>query len=143
LLTRYRNPDSPQWLPVIQDSSMVRYTGQKNSLENPEWKWGPMRFVYIQYASDPIVFFSTDLYRREPDWMKGERGHDVSSEFRWFPVVTFFQVLFDLPMAEKVPRGNAHNYSASSYINGWISVTDPENWDKDDVENLKLQFNGR
>jgi uncharacterized membrane protein len=50
----------------------VRFTAQENALDIPGAQWGPMRFVYIQYASDPMVFFSTDLYRREPEWMKGE-----------------------------------------------------------------------
>jgi len=140
LLTKQRNKESPQWLPVIQDSSLVRFTAQENKLRNNDWHWGPMRFVYIQYASDPITFFSTDLYRKQPDWMKGERGHDVSPEFKWFPMITFFQVLFDLPMADKMPRGHSHNYSASSYIDGWLEVTSPENWGDKEIRRLKLRF---
>ena len=128
MLTRYRKEGSPQWLPIIQDSSMVRFSAQENSLKNESWIWGPVRVVYIQYASDPIVFFSADLYRKEPDWMKGVRGYDVSKDFQWYPLITFFQVLFDIPMAEKMPRGSSHNYSAGSYIDGWVEVTAPNNW---------------
>jgi uncharacterized membrane protein len=135
-----RNPGSPQWLPVIQDSSIVRFTGQTNALDIAGAEWGPMRFVYIQYASDPMVFFSTDLYWREPDWMRGERGHDVSRSLTWYPVVTFLQLLFDLPMADRIPRGNAHNYSASSYIDAWIAVTQPENWNDANIQRLKKLF---
>lgn len=136
LLTKYRNPDSPQWLPSVQDSSMVRFTAQENALHNKDWQWGPMRFVYVQYASDPIVFFSTDMYRKEPDWMKSPRGHDVSQAFQWFPLISFFQVLFDLPMADKVPRGNGHHYSASSYIDGWVEVTSADGWSKEQGKKL-------
>ncbi|QBG36250.1 alpha/beta hydrolase [Litorilituus sediminis] len=128
LLTKNRNPNSPPWLPQVQDGSMVRFTAQENALNNRDWQWGPMRFVYVQYASDPIVFFSTDMYRKEPDWMKQPRGHDVSPAFQWLPLISFFQVLFDLPMADKVPRGNGHHYSASSYIDGWLAVTAPKSW---------------
>jgi uncharacterized membrane protein len=135
-----RNPGSPQWLPVIQDSSIVRFTGQTNALDIAGAEWGPMRFVYIQYASDPMVFFSTDLYWREPDWMRGERGHDVSRSLTWYPVVTFLQLLFDLPMADRIPRGNAHNYSASSYIDAWIAVTQPESWNEANIQRLKKLF---
>ena len=104
---------------------------------------GPLLFVYTQYASDPMVFFSMDLYRREPDWLKRKRGHDVSSALRWYPIVTFLQILFDLPMADRIPKGNAHNYSASSYIDAWIAVTEPSGWDDSNLFRLKDEFEGR
>lgn len=142
-LTRKRNPDSPQWLPIIQDSSLVRFTAQNNNLVHPDISWGPMRFVYIQYASDPMVFFSTDLYRHEPDWLKGQRGPDVSPALKWYPIVTFLQILFDLPMADRVPKGNAHNYAASSYIDAWLAVTQPHSWEEPEIIRLKTVFKGR
>jgi len=142
-LTRDRKQGSPQWLPVIQDSSVIRFTAQNNALNITGATWGPLRFVYIQYASDPMVFFSMDLYRREPDWLKGKRGHDVSPDLRWYPIVTFLQILFDLPMADRIPKGNAHNYSASSYIDAWIAVTEPLGWDDSDLLRLKDEFEGR
>jgi uncharacterized membrane protein len=140
LLTKQRNIDSPQWLPVIHDGSLVRFSAQTNQLKNGDWTWGPMRFVYIQYASDPMVFFSLDLYRKEPDWMRGVRGHDVSPDFKWYPVITALQVLFDLPMADRMPRGSSHNYSANSYIDGWIEVTQPENLSPDDEDKIRTHF---
>lgn len=142
-LMQLRQSDSPVWLPVIQDASMVRFTAQQNRLrEDNNWEWGPVRFVYIQYASDPMVFFSLDLIHKEPEWLRGERGHDVSSYLRWYPVITFLQLLFDLPMADKVPRGNAHHYSASSYIDAWLEVTQP-NLAEDDVLRIRDYFNQR
>ena len=40
--------------------------------------WGPTRLVYLQHASDPIVFFSPSLAFSSPEWLKdGERGPDV------------------------------------------------------------------
>ncbi len=140
MLTKQRNLNSPQWLPIIHDSSLVRFSAQQNNLKNESWQWGPVRFVYIQYASDPMVFFSLDLYRKEPDWMKGERGHDVSPNFTWYPVITFLQVLFDLPMADRVPRGHSHNYSASSYIDGWLEVTQPVNLSSDEEKKVRSHF---
>lgn len=139
-LVNQRNLDSPQWLPIIHDSSLVRFSAQQNHLKNKDWQWGPMRFVYIQYASDPMVFFSLDLYRKEPDWMKGTRGYDVSPNFTWYPGITFLQVLFDLPMADRVPRGHSHNYSASSYIDGWLEVTQPENLSLDEENVIRSHF---
>jgi uncharacterized membrane protein len=61
----------------------------------------------------------------------------------WYPVVTFLQLLFDLPMADRIPKGNAHNYAARSYIDAWVEVTGPENWSQADTLRLKAQFAGR
>ena len=52
-----------------------------------------------------------------------------------------FQVLFDLPMADRVPRGNAHSYSADSYIDGWVEVSAPKNWQLNDSKELIKQLN--
>jgi uncharacterized membrane protein len=102
-----------------------------------------MRFVYIQYASDPMIFFSPDLLYRSPNWLVGRRGPDVSRYLRWFPIVTFLQTAFDLPMATSVPVGYGHNYSARSYIDAWLAVTEPEDWNESDTERLKEVFKGR
>lgn len=142
-LTRNRQPDSPQWLPIIQDSSLVRFTTQDNALNIKGAEWGPMRFVYIQYASDPMVYMSTDLYWREPDWLKGKRAHDVSTELTWYPIVTFLQLLFDLPMADHIPRGNGHSYAAKNYIDAWLEVTDAKGWNSDAIIDLKHHFSGK
>ncbi|MEO1159515.1 MAG: alpha/beta-hydrolase family protein [Pseudomonadota bacterium] len=137
---RSRNPGSPEWLPQIADGAMIRFTGQRNSLTNPVRKWGPVRVVYIQYASDPMVFFSPGMLFRKPDWLRGSRGPDVSPYFDWYPVISFLQVGFDLPNATSVPRGYGHNYSASSYIDAWIEVTQPPGWSHDDIRRLKNIF---
>ncbi len=139
-VTRYRNPDSPMWLPRFRDGSMLRFTGLDNSLGKFGERWGPMRFVYIQHASDPMTFFSPDLLYSKPDWLVGERGPDVSPYLRWYPIVTFLQIAFDLPMATSIPDGYGHNYSPASYINSWIEVTQPELWSEADTQRLKEAF---
>ncbi|MFK7821537.1 MAG: alpha/beta-hydrolase family protein, partial [Planctomycetaceae bacterium] len=138
-LTAARNEDTPAWLPTYRDSRMVRFTNQRNTLE-PNKPWGPIRSVYVQYASDPMVFFSTDLLFKEPDWLVGKRGPDVSPELQWYPIVTFLQVAFDLPMATSVPPGYGHNYAPAHYIDAWIAVTDPTNWSDKDTRSLKAIF---
>lgn len=142
-ITKHRNPDSPSWLPRFRDGSILRFTGQENSLDKWGERWSPMRFVYIQYASDPMIFFSPDLFYRRPSWLAGERGPDVSPYLRWFPIVTFLQTAFDLPMATSVPVGYGHNYSAQNYIDAWVAVTNPTNWQASDTERLKEVFKGR
>ncbi|MEO2036062.1 MAG: alpha/beta-hydrolase family protein [Planctomycetaceae bacterium] len=138
-LTRDRNSGSPAWLPEFRDGAMVRFTAQDNAL-NAHDHWGPFRCVYIQYASDPMVFFSPDLMFKTPEWLIGDRGPDVSPHLRWLPIVTCLQVAFDLPFATGVPSGYGHNYSPSSYIDAWIAVTDPSDWDEFDTQRLKEHF---
>lgn len=142
-ITRDRNPGSPSWMPRFHDGSVVRFTGRRNMLGDAGNHWGPIRFVYIQHPSDPMVFFSPSLLYREPDWLRGQRGPDVSPLLQWYPVVTGLQVGFDLSMATMVPLGYGHNYDASSYIDAWIAVTDPPNWSPEDILRLKERFADR
>jgi uncharacterized membrane protein len=138
--TTYRNSDSPMWLPRFRDGSMLRFTGRENTLDEAGQRWGPMRFVYIQHASDPMTFFSKDLLYRRPAWLTGQRGLDVSPYLRWYPIVTFLQLAFDLPMATAVPTGFGHNYAPESYIDAWVAVTAPAEWSGADVQRLKDRF---
>ena len=141
-IVEHRNADSPVWLPTFRDERFVRFTAQKNALETNR-PWGAMRYVYVQYASDPMIWFSPDLAWVRPDWLNASRGPDVSAYLRWYPIVTFLQVAFDLPMATSVPIGYGHNYSPSSYIDAWIAVTQPEGWTAEKVDGLKSQFRSK
>lgn len=138
--TSSRNADSPAWLPTFRDGSMVRFTGQNNSLDDSGDRWGPMRFVYIQYASDPMSFFSPNLLFQKPAWLDDQRGPDVSPYLNWYPLVTFLQIGCDLPMATSVPSGHGHNIAPASYIDAWVAITDPDGWEPSDTERLKRVF---
>jgi len=138
-VVRGRREGSPAWLPKFGDGALLRFTAQRNALETGQ-RWGPIRNVYIQYASDPMVFFSPDLLWKKPDWLTGARGPDVSPHLRWVPIITFLQVAFDLPMATSIPIGFGHNYSPSSYIDAWIAVTDPPEWSAELTDRLKTLF---
>ncbi len=136
---RNRNADSSPWLPTFRDGRLLRFTAQKNAID-PDQPWGPMRNIYIQHASDPMVWFSPDLAWTSPEWLSEPRGPDVSPHLRWYPIVTFLQAAFDIPMATTVPLGYGHNYSPSSYIDAWIAVTTPSDWNDAMTERLKAQF---
>jgi uncharacterized membrane protein len=138
--TRYRNPGSPMWLPKFRDGSMLRFTGRDCSLDKSGTRWGPMRFVFIQHASDPMSFFAPQLVYQKPEWLIGQRGPDVSPYLMWLPIVTFLQAGFDLPMATTVPAGYGHNFAPASYIDAWIEVTQPRPWSAADTERLKQVF---
>jgi uncharacterized membrane protein len=140
-VTDGREPGSPAWLPRFRDGTLIRFTGRENALATGEENWGPMRIVYIQHASDPMTYFSPDLLFRKPDWLIGDRGPDVSPYIQWYPVISFLQIAFDLPMATSVPTGYGHNFGPSSYIDAWIVVTDPKGWDAGDIARLKNSLN--
>lgn len=141
-IVQNRNEGTPVWLPTFRDERLVRFTSQKNALKTGP-PWGAIRVVYVQYASDPMVWFSPDLAWNSPDWLDAPRGPDVSPELRWYPMVTFLQIACDLPMATAVPLGYGHNYSPSSYIDAWIAVTEPANWTEEKTARLKAEFKQR
>ncbi|WP_019625922.1 alpha/beta-hydrolase family protein [Thioalkalivibrio sp. ALJT] len=135
-IVRQRQPDSPAWLPRFRDSSVVRFTNQENQLDIPGAAWGPMRIVYLQYASDPITFFEPQALYRQPEWMQAPRGPDVSPDLTWYPVITMLQLLVDLAIGDDAPRGYGHVYAAEHYIDAWRVVTAAE-WSEDAIARLK------
>lgn len=138
--TDHRNPDTPAWLPRFRDSSAVRFTNQDNALDIPGAEWGPMRIVYLQYASDPVTFFDHHALYREPEWMAPPRGPDVSPHLRWYPVVTLLQIALDMALATTAPMGHGHVYAPEHYIDAWIEVTGVRGLSDGDVTRLKRLF---
>jgi uncharacterized membrane protein len=139
-VTANRNPDSPVWLPTYKDGSLVRFTAKENALDDFGDHWGPIRIIYLEHSSDPIAFFSPRYLYRMPEWLKGERGPDISPMFHWYPGVTFFQLLVDLMVSMKTPIGYGHNYGPSSYIDSWIGLFDPPHWNAEKTTSLKEHF---
>ena len=128
-LVANRDADSPAWLPTYGDGRTVRFTAEQNGLDRGNSPWGPTRIVYLQHASDPVVFFDQDLAFTPPQWLRdGERGPDVSPQMGWFPLVTMVQVLLDLPGAGNVPMGYGHLYSGTANMTAWAAITDPPEW---------------
>lgn len=139
-ITNRRNPGTPEWLPQFRDGSYVRFTAQENALEIQDAYWGPLRVVYLQYASDPITFFDPASFYRQPDWMKTPRGPDVSPDLRWYPVVTFLQLALDLAVATTAPVGFGHVYAAENYIDAWKEVANIDYWSPVETDRLKEFF---
>jgi uncharacterized membrane protein len=123
-LTDHRNPGSPAWLPRFRDGSFVRFMNQHGEAPDSAANaaWGPMRVVYLQYASDPVTFFDYRSFYREPDWMLPPRGPDVSPQLRWYPVVTLLQLTLDMLMAITAPIGHGHaTPRRTTSTHGWRS----------------------
>ena len=136
-VTTHRNPGSPAWLPRFRDGSFVRFTNQENALPAAGTRWGPMRYVYLQYASDPVTFFDYRSLYEKPAWMNAPRGPDVSPELRWYPIVTFLQLGLDMAMATTTPIGYGHVFAAEHYVDPWIELTEPQGWTPADIARLK------
>ncbi|MEM6323499.1 MAG: alpha/beta-hydrolase family protein [Pseudomonadota bacterium] len=136
-----REPDSPWKLPTIGDGSMVRYASHYADASEAKADWGEMRIVFLQYSSDPIVFFDPLSLWREPQWMREPPAPDASAHLRFMPVVTQFQLALDMALSFGTPGGHGHAYYAQDYISPWVQVTAPEGWTSADTERLKAHCN--
>ena len=137
-----REPDSPIWQPRYGNGSLVRVANQKTGLEQYDAPWGPIRIVFLNYGSDPIVFFSYDMAYQRPDWLKQPRAFDVSPDLRWYPIVTMLQVGLDTTISLKSP-GFGHYYVAEDYIDAWAELLDPPDWTPERSAQLKQIFERR
>jgi uncharacterized membrane protein len=137
-LVANRDPGSSPPTPVYQGGRTVRFTNEENALDRPGEDWGETRVVYLQHASDPVVFFSPSLFLSQPDWLlDGQRGAEISEEFQYARLITGWQVMMDLPAAGSIPEGYGHLYTKQANAEAWIAVTRPEGWTASDTERLK------
>ncbi|WP_421983083.1 alpha/beta hydrolase [Roseibium sp.] len=137
-----RNEGSPAWRPTFGNGSLVRVMDQYGGLDGDFRTWGPIRAVFLNYGSDPIVNFTFDSAVRPPAWLDQPRAPDVSDRLSWFPIVTMLQLALDSMFALDVPRFG-HYYVAPDYIDAWAAVVEPEGWSTDRADQLKDIFSRR
>lgn len=140
-VTADRDPGTPAWLPLFRRGSVVRFANQQG-VQNLEGTWGHFRILFLQHASDPIVFFDPSMMWREPDWMRHPRGSDVTGDLRWYPWVTMLQVAADM-MVGTAPTGFGHQYAATDYLDAWVALTEPEGWSAEELQRLRYFFDER
>lgn len=121
-----RMQGSPEVLPVIDSGRHIRFASDGVGLDadyagRPFGAWESPRFVYLQHASDPVVWWSSDLLLTQPDWLREPRGSDVLSTIRWWPVVSFWQVTGDMAAGTSPPPGHGHKYG-SEELAAWGAV---------------------
>jgi uncharacterized membrane protein len=125
--TAGRDPGSPQWRPAYQGGRTVRFaSAPATEAAGPGWE--PPRVLYLQNASDPIVWWSWQLAFHQPDWLRETHAPDVSSAMHWYPLVTFWQVAADLALATAVPAGHGHTYGMLQGASSWASIIPPPGW---------------
>lgn len=136
-VTANRNQGSPAWLPEFRDGRVVRFMNQNGPTVPADAPWGPMRVVYLQYASDAITFFAYRDAFQAPAWMTAPRGPDVSPELRWYPIVTMLQLALDMAVATDTPMGFGHVFAPEHYVDAWVAVTDVHDWPANALARLK------
>jgi uncharacterized membrane protein len=134
-LTDQRKHGSPERLPVYGDGRTVRFAADAKDLRGPDGSLSSPTVVYLQHASDPIVWWSTSLLWHKPDWLGEPRGADVIGAMHWYPIVTFWQVTSDLIASTAVPAGHGHNYGPEA-ITAWQAILHPPGWTDADTAAL-------
>ncbi|WP_243655031.1 alpha/beta hydrolase [Nocardia alba] len=122
-----RDPGTEEITPIYADGMSVRFAASADQLARPTPVWNDPRIVYLQHASDPVVWWSPDLLFSQPDWLREKRGPDVSPAMSWYPIVTFWQVAADLPRAQTVSDGHGHNYG-NLVPDAWAAVAQPPDY---------------
>lgn len=141
--TGARDLGSPYWLPVVNEGEFVRFVNQNPAnLTRGSADWGRVRAVFLQYGSDPIVFFDPLAALRRPPFMQAPTAPDVSPQLQWYPFVTLFQLALDMALSQNIAPGYGHRYIAQDYIPAWVAVTRPEGWTATDTTRLMQRFEG-
>ena len=142
-LTIRRDPGTPEVQPRYDNGRTVRFAQASSSAEIASVAappWGATRVLYLQHASDPVVWWSPDLLLHEPDWLKEPPGFDRSPSMRWYPIVTFFQVTADMAgnvaNSTGAPPGHGHQYG-DNQLDGWVAVAAPPGWTQFDTDRIR------
>ncbi|GAA1350293.1 alpha/beta hydrolase [Saccharothrix algeriensis] len=131
-LTAARDPGTPERLPVVGDGARVRFADRPADLDLGT-PWEPGRVVYLQHATDPVVWWSPRLLTGRPDWLAEPLGPDVSPQMTWLPAVTFWQLTMDMVFSTGVPPGHGHHYGPVENVEAWSRILAPPGWTAEDT----------
>lgn len=138
-LVQRRDPGTPEVQPRYDNGRTVRFSQAQSPDEIARVAaapWDGTRVLFLQHASDPIVWWSPKLLFSRPDWLTEPPGADRTASMRWYPIVTFWQVSADMTNASGVPGGHGHNYG-DSVLDGWVAVAPPAGWTPADTERVR------
>ncbi|MFC5814475.1 alpha/beta hydrolase [Nonomuraea harbinensis] len=136
-LTTERDPGSPVWRPVYGSGEIVRFAQRPADLAGEPHP----RVVYLQNASDPVVWWTPRLIFDRPAWLEEPRAPAINPQMNWFPLVTFWQVLGDMTAGLGTPPGYGHRYG-SLIVYGWAAVAPPPGWTAADSARLGVRISG-
>ena len=141
-LVQRRDPGTPEVAPRYDNGRTVRFSQATDAADvariaAPPWEG--TRVLFLQHASDPVIWWSPNLLFSRPDWLVEPPGADRTSSMRWYPIVTFWQVGADMTNAAGVPPGHGHNY-ADTVLDGWAAVIPPDGWTAEDTERVRVSL---
>ncbi len=138
-LIERRDPGTQEVAPRYDNGRTVRFSQGADAAEiarDTAAPWEGTRVLFLQHASDPIVWWSPELTFSRPDWLVEPPGRDRTAAMRWYPFVTFSQVGADIFNAAGVPGGHGHNYG-QFVLDGWAAVAPPPGWTAADTERIR------
>lgn len=138
-LIERRDPGTPEVEPRYDNGRTVRFSQSQSAGDIAAVAtapWEGTRVLFLQHASDPIVWWSPKLLFSRPDWLTEPPGADRTASMRWYPIVTFWQVGADMTNASGVPGGHGHNYG-DAVLDGWVAVAAPKGWTPADTERVR------
>ena len=131
-LTRNRHRGSPEVAPVYDNARHVRFANIPSDLDSDVFgrelgTWSYPRVVYVQHPSDPVVWWVPSMAWVQPDWMRERAGRDVTRNMEFTRIVSFIQVLADMPVAGTAPPGHGHAYHEEliAMWEGLLGLHDP------------------
>ncbi|MFJ3905376.1 alpha/beta hydrolase [Streptomyces sp. NPDC090025] len=136
-IRRDRDQGSPVWRPQYQGGAHYRFAQfPRTDLARPPARWEFPRAVYLQNASDPVVWWSPDLLLERPAWLHEPLGPDITPAIDWFPFVAFWQTSVDMAVSYGVQAPHGHRYGAGA-ADGWAAVVPPPGWTPTDTDRLR------
>ncbi len=138
-LIERRDPRTTEVSPRYDNGRTVRFSQGGDPAEvarDTAEPWDDTRVLFLQHASDPIVWWSPNLLLSRPDWLVEPPGQDRTTAMRWYPFVTFSQVGADMLNAADMPAGHGHNYD-NVILDGWVAVAPPPDWTAADTERIR------
>ena len=138
--TDARQPGTPERLPVYDDGRNLRWANQPEDLAEPVTAFDAPRVVYMQNASDPVVWWSPALLWDRPDWLAEPRGPGVMT-WPWLPLVSFAGLTGDLMNSMGVPAGHGHVYGTYP-VDAWADILRPPHWTPRDTQRLQQELGG-
>lgn len=138
-ITSNRDEGSPMITPQFDQGRTVRFSSTPRTAQglwDMQEPWTDPKVVYLQHASDAVVWWSPDLLFEAPDWLHEPAGVDRRVDMVWLPAVTFSQVTFDMARSGDVPTGHGHQYHGE-YVDALAAVTLEEQWSANDLDTLR------
>ena len=138
--TDEREPGTPEHLPVYDRGRHLRWANQPSDLSSPAQPFEAPRVVFLQNASDPVVWWSPHVAWSRPDWLAEPRGPGVLA-WPWLPLVSFAGLTGDMMNSQGVPAGHGHVYGTDPVV-AWADILRPPGWTASDTERLQQHLGG-